>query len=110
METGLKSYSFACCIACKQIELCEGLSLFAAFLLQSFLIMDPLTGKIWKERAENKLFIFPITFYFQSFTDSFAFSDFCLLCSPTSPRKNKNPKLDLILEWQHFPCIAAVSR
>lgn len=107
---GLKRYSFPCCIACKQTVLCEGLSVFAAFFLQFFLIMDPLTAKIWKERAENKWLIFPITFYFQSFTDSAAFSDFCLLQSPASPRKNKNPKLDLILEWQYFPCMEAVSR
>lgn len=59
MEMGLKRYSFACCVACKQIELREGLSLFAAFLLQSFLIMDPLTAKIWKKKSRKQMIHFP---------------------------------------------------
>ena len=45
MELDLERYSFACCIACKQIELCKGLSPFAAFFLQSFLVMDPFDCK-----------------------------------------------------------------
>lgn len=53
MEVGLKGYSFACCIACKQIDLCKGLSLLVAFFLQSFLIMNPFACKNM-ERVENK--------------------------------------------------------
>lgn len=66
MEFDLERYSFACCIACKQIELCEGLSPFATFFLQSFSLMDPFDCKNM-ERAENKWLIFHITLYFQSF-------------------------------------------
>lgn len=51
MEMGLKRYDFACCIACKQIELCEGLSLFAAFFLQSLLIMDPFDCKNMERKS-----------------------------------------------------------
>lgn len=61
---GLKRYDFACCIACKQIELCEGLSLFAAFFLQSLLIMDPFDCKNMERKSWKQTINFPYCFSF----------------------------------------------
>lgn len=103
---GLKRYSFACCIACKQIELCEGLSLFAAFFLQSFLIMDLFNCK-YMERAENQLLFFPITFYFQRFTDSVVFSDFVSFV-PLLPKEKQKSKIRSHIRVAVFPVYGSI--
>lgn len=91
MELDLERYSFACCIACKQIELCEGLSPFAAFFLQSFSVMDPFDCKTMRRESWEQMSNFPHYSLFPELCWFHCIADFSLLCSPASPGK-KRPK------------------
>lgn len=87
----MERYSFACCIACKQIELCEGLSPSAAFFLQSFSVMDPFDCRNTEGKSWEQMITFPHYFLFPELCWFHCIADFSLLCSPASPGK-KRPK------------------
>lgn len=93
MELDLERYSFACCIACKQIELCEGLSPFAAFFLQPFSVMDPFDCKNMERKSWERIINFPHYSLFPELCWFHCIADFSFLCSPASPGKKRPPKV-----------------